>query len=300
MINGTILLLLLLLFSFPTTAQPKSYTWLSDDITISNSSISYFYNISNPTFGPLISTITIESNDVIYDGDGGHFRIEFFIVIVGVGEGFGQSTCITLGSSQKVVANTIASTLLNMTISNDANIYTRMYPFSDFADVNVKKYFNSTSLKTTYRFTYSSTYKIGSFLAWSSLSGCFSPRTIGSWSNPKRWSNGSVPSTGDTAIIPAGSGVIALDSNVSLANLIMEGGMLLSYSTSCPPGWKFNSLDSSPNKCYRMSNYSSTFAEADESCSESGQTSKIDGHLVEIRSYSELELVKRLCRNSAL
>lgn len=291
-------LILLIVILLIASVDSTTFTWKPDDIIISNSSILYSYNTSNTVFQNVDMTITSESNGLLYGDDGGHFRLVFTFVIESMGDIYGQSPCITIGSSQKTVADLILNSELKLYFTNTSNINFRDLFLSEIVGISVKKFFNSITFKTSYKINFKSNLKIMHFQAFVSPSGCSMPRTIGNWNDLMRWNptNISIPSENDNVVIPGGSGVIVLENHVSLSKLTMKGGLLLSFKTSCPPSWKLNPMESTPNKCYKLYENSSTFADADEACSQSGYSSKIDGHLVEISSYSELDVVKSLCR----
>eukprot|EP01031_Cornospumella_fuschlensis_P038797 gene38797-47182_t len=127
-----------------------------------------------------------------------------------------------------------------------------------------------------------------------STTGCRKLRTSSLWSNPQRWLGGLVPTVVDDVTLPVGSGVVVLDSNVTVNNLVIYDAVIVGHKTQCQATWS-TSIDG--NKCYKLFEQPLDFLGADSHCNTMGGGS-IDMHLVHIKNRRELGEVYGLCRGN--
>ena len=242
-------------------------------------------------------TVTISSNGPIYANDGGHFRL-----VIHAEDVVGSSSCIRIGDGMLNVQAQIAQIVL---FNNDTNIQSAT-ALTELFTVKVQKLQSSDRKKTSYSFSFAETERGTSFfaspifsgrllMAHVNESGCAPPRTIGSWTDPARWSTNTVPGIGFNVSFSKDSGVVLLPPVATVKSLTMNGGLLLAYNSTCPAGWTPNPFGLLSTKCYKLFDRLADFDAAEAMCQKSN-TGSMDAHLVQISDLVEQGIVRRMCR----
>lgn len=225
-----------------------SMTWIPDAITIGTSNNFSFpafpyddMNVTTTIYGTQISSISVESNGMIYMKDGGHFQLLVTVDTLKYGLLNSTSECITVGANSNVVSSIIASTIFEAVHGMHGQ---SSVEFTDILDISTRKYFSEKNglVTTTYQISVSPLRSdMGNEVLYIytqiSRSNCAPLRTISSWSNPLRWTGGVLPSSHDNVVLPMGTGVIQLEESVTLSSLYMTAGLIIAHVTGCPDGW---------------------------------------------------------------
>jgi hypothetical protein len=273
-------------------------TWKEDSVDIVFGNTTFVGPTSNTTLdmSGYSVNVTVASNGQIYDdGDDGHFRLKFYIETSSYGDLSGTTECLPIHKNQDILQQTLLDSKLWL---QNGTVH-----YFDFDQI-------VTSLKVKkFRHTYSTVSVVNSFIVtldgkevkdfntYITKSGCRTPRTQGNWNDPLQWSNSVVPNATDDVVIPAGAGVIYIDSteNITIQSFTTHGGDIIMHRTICPDGWTSNPEENPARKCYRKFETPLDFDSADGQCAASLYGS-MDSHLVQISNAPELKLVQRLCR----
>ena len=273
-------------------------SWIADSVSLTFGSIDFVGPTSNTTTDASGWKLSVEgvSNGPIHKSDSGHFQLKFYVTTVDYGILVGTSVCIPLGLKQTEVTTMLESTVL--TGSSGSN--THLYTLSQMMTVKAKKFREERStidVTNSYEFVLDGSI-VGQeidFTAFMLTTSCETPRTVGNWEDVNRWSTGVVPTSADDVTITAGSGVIRLNSDVTVSSLTTLGGLILAYESSCPDDWESNPTNNPSTKCYKRFDTMQNFDDAETTCRTSAYGS-MDSHLVQISNAEELLVVQRLCR----
>ena len=243
--------------------------------------------------------VTSRSNGRIYQGannDGdevGHFRLKLYIDTADYGELSGTSECIRLGMPGDGATAILKETM----VSGTDGINTYDFRLEDIVTVKTKKFFletSSTDVTNSYVFTVDGK-QPRSVNAYMMKRNCTLPQVVGQWDDPVRWDTGLVPALVDDVVIPANSGVIQLNGDVTVRSLTTNGGLINGGFTYCPSDWMMNPTTNPSTKCYKKFETPQSFDDAEVTCRTSSLGS-MDSHLVQISDRKELGVVQRLCR----
>jgi hypothetical protein len=302
------------------TSQPTQYpvVYTSDIIDITTTGAEFV--------GPWYINVDSTSNGPMYQADGGHVRLFFKVETAVEGDWFGFSDCLSIGSGSVDVNKLVSNTKLYRTNITGASIE----DFEDqigietdqisrnlnnMFDTLVVKTFSSNTLdpnivygdgvnpfgslpefKNSYEITIDSK-KVMYVYSNITMNSCAKPRSYSSWYDSYRWVGGLVPREVDRVVIPKGAGVILIPNNITIESLNMSDGLLISYESSCPPGWTADPIGNVGSKCYKLFEDVLPFFEAEASCYNS-KLGSIGAHLVQMSGYEELNTVKRMCRGN--
>jgi len=92
-------------------------------------------------------------------------------------------------------------------------------------------------------------------------------------------------------------GFCSLTQNITLKNLEMLDGSIIAQDSKCPDGWTVGLGSPTAQKCYKLFDNATTYAEASKACRNNGHGS-VESRLVLVDSYAEMTLVRGLCRGA--
>ena len=246
--------------SQPTSAPNSSPIELIDDIVDITYSNELYNNVT------LLSELTIQANGLIYNqlkGKSlGHFRYHFHWSYNDLVWN-GTSACIQIGLNgadiQELLSNTniivykdlteVSTTtvgeLFNMKMKRFQNVATFKTTYQMYIDINPTRIYalgndtfihNQTTpfapLLRSVNFTIDSINII--------THQCLTPQCVRKWNDNSTWVGSVVPTSDNSVHFPLKAGVVEVDNDIDIRQLIMENGILVGHLTSCPVGWSIN------------------------------------------------------------
>lgn len=215
--------------------QCMGVSWIPDTVS---SSISTTTTVNSTTL-----TLRYSANGVIDSNEGGHFRVQLSARDQNSLSYNGITDCLAIGSSAAEVESAIQTTslLTDITLPDSTVHRTSSSPTSPtkLFSVAVKRLYEdafSTS-SNTYIIQFENRTPLTSVEISVNTTGCINPRTVGLWSDGTKWDTGAVPSANDDVVIPFGSGIVVLTSDVTVSSFTQISGNLVGIDTSCPHGW---------------------------------------------------------------
>jgi hypothetical protein len=243
---------------FATLGSGSVISWKHDNIVVTNTTRTLVANAQIHHYVNALN-MTIHANGPI-NNDGGSFRLVVSVNVTQYYDAnhhniYARSVCMDTSIGETEFIQTIQSTPVQLTMHIP---YGANYPktIDDLFLVRGRRYFSKKGTNVTRTAFHAildnskfgnydiinvdkslSNWRIASLSVNFVTDGCARMRTVGHWNDASQWIGGVVPSSSSNVIFPNNSGVVVLDSNVSVTSLQMYGGYILAHKTECPTGW---------------------------------------------------------------